>query len=238
MKEEKTLILWNEIRAVPEEIAGRKRFWVSGEDLWPPTYQLEALEHGICSGILPMCFAESSGKKKIYYDHDGFIQLSNALRTESLFEIQKSAAATEVLLRILAETTACVLEIEDRLLLSDICAYSIDTIFIHADTGEVRLAYVPYADEKTDEQTMMIDLLKSMQHFCGDDQWQSYAADILKELSAGNKGYAELIKYFTVKSRDSCMRGWPSQVMDREDIKDDVDIGPAVMQKKRFLFSF
>ena len=238
MKEEKTWILWNGISAVPEEIAGRKRFCVSGEDIWPPAYQLEALEKGVCSGLLPMCFAEISGKRKIYYDHDEFIPLSNALRTGSLFEIQQATTATEVLLRILAETAACVLEVEDRLLLNNICVYSADTIFVHADTGEVRLAYMPYSGEETDGQTMMIELIKSMQYFCGDDQWQSYAADILKEVSAGNKGGAELIKYFVMKSRDACMRGWPGQVMDREELKDDADISHAVMQKKRFMFSF
>ena len=238
MKDEKILVLWNGIRAVQEEISGRKRFWVSGEDAWPPAYHLEALENAACKGILPMCFAESSGKSKIYYDHDEYIQLSSALRTGSLFEIQKASTATEVLLRILAETAACVLEVEDRLLLNGICIYSADTIFVHADTGEVRLAYIPSSDESYDGHTMLINLLKNMQHFCADDQWQSYAADISKELFVGNKGYAELIKYFVMKSRDACMRGWPSQVMDREDSKDDADIGPAVISKKRFLFSF
>lgn len=238
IKQENSLLLSAGISAVAEEIAGRKRFWISGEEQWLPAYQLDALEINNFRRLLPMSFVEITGQKKIYYDIDGFIQLSGALTTNVLYRPQNARTATEVLLRTLAETALCVLEIEDQLLINNTFFFSAESIFMNTCTGEIRLAYIPCQDKKYDNQIMLLDLIKSMQDLCSDDQWQDYARDLLEEIPYSNKGFSELIKYFNMKARDACLRGWPGEGMERENVQKDTDTDPVILPKKSRYFPF
>jgi hypothetical protein len=238
MRQNNTVELPGGIRSVTEEIAGKKRFCILKEEGWPPAYQMGALEDNDFGGLLQMSFTEIAGQKMIYYDCDGFIQLTNALSTDSICGQRKESTATESLLRILSEAAVCVLKIEDRLLLAGGFLYTAETIFLHADTGEVRMAYIPVTGYECDSLRMLLDLIKRMQDLCRDDEWQSYADDLLREIPAENKGFSELIKYFNRKARDSCTRGWPGQSMEREATDENTEVSQPVPHKKRSVFSF
>ncbi len=197
-----------------EEIGGCRFFSIRQGTGWPVSYQKRVLEEG-CKGLLAMRFIENKEETLIYYKNDSYLRLSDYLTDLCINKKIYEKNVTAEILRLLAGVISCVLDSEDRLLSTECLPFSSESIFVQHDSGEVRLAYLPHYDEGRDAQKMILDLIKSINCFCEDEQWKIYAADLLEEITAFNRGYSELLKYLNLKARDIHLRGWPKEGLER-----------------------
>ncbi|MDD2483430.1 MAG: DUF6382 domain-containing protein [Eubacteriales bacterium] len=226
-----------------EEIGGRLVLSIENTKDWPPVYQKRVLEKG-CKGLLQMTFLEIEENCRIYYQVDSYKPFTDYL--ESLFSNKRELHSnpTREILRILIDVLSCVLDAEDCLLFVEAFAFNKDTIFVHIDTKEVRLAYLPTTKAGQTGNPFLKELIEAISNQYQEEQWQSCAQELLCEIEQKNKGSLELIKWFREKARDLHLRGWPNEELERS-VEGEVDNSfeiavdcPEKAEKKRSVFSF
>lgn len=94
------------------------------------------LSSGECSHLIPMVFIGENAKQVAYYDCRGFLPLSR-------FKVDRTEDAFYILERVLL-ILSCVIE---YLITPAKVLLTTDTVFFNAETGEIKIAYVPAAEQ-------------------------------------------------------------------------------------------
>ena len=90
------------------------------------------LSSGECSYLLPMLFVNSDAKHVAYYDCKGYVPLSR-------YRVDRTEDALFILERVLIILTSAI----EYLITPAKISLSTDTVFFNAETGDIKIAYVP-----------------------------------------------------------------------------------------------
>lgn len=90
------------------------------------------LSSGECSYLLPMLFVSSDTKHMAYYDCKGYVPLSK-------YRVDRTEDALFILERVLIILSSAI----EYLITPAKISLSTDTVFFNAETGDIKIAYVP-----------------------------------------------------------------------------------------------
>ena len=95
-------------------------------------FERAMLSSGECSYLLPMLFVSGDSKHVAYYNCNGFVPLSR-------YRVDRTEDALFILERVLI-ILSCAIE---YLITPAKISLSTDTVFFNAETGDIKIAYVP-----------------------------------------------------------------------------------------------
>ena len=95
-------------------------------------FERAMLSSGECSYLLPMMFISSDSKHVVFYDCKGFVPLSR-------YTVDKTEDALFILEKVLIILSNAL----GYLITPAKISLSTDTVFYNAETGEIKIAYVP-----------------------------------------------------------------------------------------------
>ena len=90
------------------------------------------LQSGECAHLLPMLFVSGNSQHVAYYDCRGFVPLSR-------YRVDRTEDALFILERVLIILSSAI----EYLITPAKISLSTDTVFFNAETGEIKIAYVP-----------------------------------------------------------------------------------------------
>ena len=99
-------------------------------------FERAMLSSGECAYLLPMLFVSGDSQHVAYYDCKGFVPLSR-------YRVDRTEDALFILERVLI-ILSCAIE---YLITPAKISLSTDTVFFNAETGEIKIAYVPVREE-------------------------------------------------------------------------------------------
>ncbi len=120
------------------------------------------LSSGECDYLLPMLFLGGSSRQVAYYDCRGFVPLSR-------YRVDRTEDALFILERVLIILSRAI----EYLITPAKVSLSTDTVFFNAETGEIKIAYVPVKEVPAGSS---INLLRLIAQLKADvtDEYKSY----------------------------------------------------------------
>ncbi len=127
-------------------------------------FERAMLSSGECSYLLPMMFISGGSKHVVYYDCKGFVPLSR-------YRVDKTEDALFILEKVLIILTNAI----GYLITPAKIFLSTDTVFYNAETGEVKIAYVPVREKPAGSSRNLLRLI----------------AQLKSDITDGNQGYLD-----------------------------------------------
>ena len=154
-----------------EELAGGRRFCIRYPKGSFYCYEKRILAEGGCSSfLLPMSFLEDECETKAYYDFSGYNRLKHAVKAKQSNDEKghgkkKSAVCDSIdtLFHLLGHLR----RMENHLLFPEIIVIGVDVLYVHMDTGNVLLAYVPDKKTTSSFQDKIINLTEEIKSVYG-----------------------------------------------------------------------
>lgn len=114
-------------------------------------FERAMLSSGQCSYLLPMLFVNSESQQVAYYDCKGFVPLSR-------YRVDRTEDALFILERVLIIMTCAI----EYLITPAKIWLSTDTVFFNAETGEVKIAYVPVKEVAAGSSKNLLRLIAQL----------------------------------------------------------------------------
>lgn len=114
-------------------------------------FERAMLSSGECSYLLPMMFISSDSKHVVYYDCKGFVPLSR-------YTVDKTEDALFILEKVLIILSNAL----GYLITPAKISLSTDTVFYNAETGEIKIAYVPMREEPAGSSKNLLRLIAQL----------------------------------------------------------------------------
>ena len=114
-------------------------------------FERAMLSSGECSHLLPMLFLSSDSKHIVYYDCKGFVPLSR-------YRVDKTEDALFILEKVLIILSSAI----EYLITPAKILLSTDTVFFCAETGEIKIAYVPVKEEPAGSSKNLLRLIAQL----------------------------------------------------------------------------
>lgn len=114
-------------------------------------FERAMLSSGECAYLLPMMFISGDSKHVVYYDCRGFVPLSK-------YRVDKTEDALFIIEKVLIILTNAIgyLITPAKILLST------DTVFFNAETGEIKIAYIPVREEPAGASKNLLRLIAQL----------------------------------------------------------------------------
>lgn len=116
------------------------------------------LSSGECDRLLPMIFINEDSNNIVYYDCKGFVPLSR-------YTVDRTEDALFVLEKVLL-ILHCVIE---HLITPGKITLTTDTVFFNANTGEIKIAYVPTSEESAGLRRHILTLISQLKSEISDN---------------------------------------------------------------------
>ena len=142
-------------------------------------FERTMLSSGGCQHLLPMMFISGDGRHTAYYECRGFVPLSR-------YRVEK----TEDALFILEKVLIILSNVIDYLITPAKVCLSSDTIFCNG-TGEIKLAYVPVAEEPSGTSKNLLRLIAQLKADVNDG-FESYLDRFARLVYENNCSLREL----------------------------------------------
>ena len=114
-------------------------------------FERAMLSSGECANLLPMMFISSDSKHIVYYDCRGFVPLSR-------YRVDKTEDALFILEKVLIILTGAI----GYLITPAKIMLSTDTVFFNAETGDIKIAYVPVREEPAGSSKNLLRLIAQL----------------------------------------------------------------------------
>ncbi|MDO4834787.1 MAG: DUF6382 domain-containing protein [Bacillota bacterium] len=114
-------------------------------------YEKIMLSSGECEYLLPMVFIGEESEQVVYYDCSGFVPLKHY-----------SVETVEDAFFIIENVLLIVSGVRDYLITPARIRLDKDTVFFCAETGEIKIAYVPATDKAADLKRNLLGLIAQL----------------------------------------------------------------------------
>ena len=114
-------------------------------------FERAMLSSGECRDLLPMMFISGDSKHVVYYDCKGFAPLSR-------YHVDKTEDALFILEKVLIILSSTI----EYLIAPAKVSLSTDTVFFNAETGDIKIAYVPVQEEPAGAAKNLLKLISQL----------------------------------------------------------------------------
>mgnify|MGYP000990075381 CR=1 FL=1 len=185
------------------EANGKRKFYLQFNDSEILKYEKRMLSDSGCPYILPMSFLCEDRITTVWYDHTGYIQLKEYVRTaycgtSELNVREPIYEAMDILLRILQNLR----DAEDYLILPDRISVNPSTIFINPSNASISLAFYPNEMPELTFQERLLKMISKINSWYQNDEVDQYTARFQNMIFEKNLGLEGMISILCTIQRE------------------------------------
>ena len=157
-------------------------------------FERAMLSSGECRDLLPMMFISGDSKHVVYYDCKGFAPLSR-------YRVDKTEDALFILEKVLIILSSTI----EYLIAPAKVSLSTDTVFFNAETGDIKIAYVPVQEEPAGAAKNLLKLISQLKADVM-DEYKEYLDQFALLVFRNNYHMRELTSRIGLRRRELYLR--------------------------------